>query len=255
MRLIALGTSAAYPGPGNACTGWLVQEQGVNLLVDCGSGVLSHVQRVVPLTDLTAVVVSHMHADHWLDLIPLRYAFKYALRPGVRDFPVYLPPGGEAFARRLTAPYGSEEGADFFAGVFALREYDPAAELRVGPLRLRFAPGVHYIPCWGISVEAAGRRAVFTADTGPSHAITDLARGADLLVCEATYLSLEEDAGPQRGHLTAREAGELAAQATPRRMLLTHLWPNRDARETLAQARHAFSGDLALAEHGRAYEV
>ena len=254
MRVVALGTSASYPGPGNACTGLLIQEEETNLLVDCGTGILAKLQQVVPLTRVTAIVISHMHADHFLDLIPLRYAFRYGVAPSSSRPLIFLPPGGIAVLEHMAMPLDSKKTSDFFSSVFTIQEYDPGAPFLVGPLTVRFASGNHYVPSWAISVEG-GRRVVFTSDTGPSDAVVALARGADLLVTEATYLSVDEERDSTRGHLTATEAGELAALACPKRVLVTHLWPHRDAEVTLRKAKEVFQGDIALAQEGRFYDV
>lgn len=254
MRVTALGTSAAYPGPDNACTGWLVEEETSRILIDFGTGVVSRLQKVLPLREVTAIVISHMHADHFFDLFPLRYAYRYAL--GIPDPPLvlYLPPGGAGVLEMVAGSLEPQSAGHFFTDVFQIREYDPAAALSVGPLSLTFAPGKHYVPSWAISL-AASRRVVFTADTGPSARVEQLARGADLLVSEATYMSVEEEQGSQRGHMTGTEAGELARRADARRVLLTHHWPHRDPRVSLEQAREVFRGDLALAQPLRSYEV
>ena len=254
MRVVALGTCASYPGPGNACSGWLVQEEETNLLVDFGTGILAKLQQVLPLPQITAIVISHMHADHFLDLIPLCYAFNYGLAPGSPRPLIFLPPGGIAILEHMAEPLDSRTTSDFFSSVFTTQEYDPGAPLLVGPLTVRFASGNHYVPSWAISVEG-GRRVVFTADTGPSDAIARFAHGADLLVTDATYLSVAEERDSTRGHLTATEAGELAALACPKLVLLTHLWPHRDAGVTLRKAKEVFQGDIALAQEGRFYDV
>lgn len=255
MRAIALGTSAAYPGAGDACTGWLVQEDGTNLLLDCGTGVLGKLQEQLPLPALDAAVISHMHADHFLDLFPMRYAFKYGIRPQVLGPEVYVPPGGLAVLERMAGFLNEERTEGFFAGSLRMREYDPQEVLRVGSMALRFAPGSHYVPSWAISVESHGRRLVFTADTAPSPHVLHLAAGADLLITEATYLTLDEENPDARGHMTAREAGELAAQAGARRTLLTHVWPGRDLELVLGEARNACPGDVSMAQSGKVYEV
>src|SRR3990167_3452984 len=109
MRVVALGTCASYPGPGNACSGWLVQEGETNLLVDCGTGILANLQQVLPLTQITAIVISHMHADHFIDLIPLRYAFNYGLAPGSPRPLIFLPPEGIAVLEHMAEPLGSNK--------------------------------------------------------------------------------------------------------------------------------------------------
>ena len=226
----------------------------MRLLIDCGTGVLAKLQHFLPLTELTAVVISHIHADHFFDLIPLRYAYRYGLGPPGPGPQLYLPPGGRETLQRMVAPFGSDVGEDFLPAVFRVGEFDPGASLHVGPVKLTFAPGRHYVASWALAIQG-DRRIVFTSDTGPSKAVAELAKGASLLISEATYLSLEEERGPQRGHLTGTEAGELAAYAGPERVLLTHQWPNRDPTLPLQQARAVFSGNIGMAEPGAIYIV
>ena len=256
MRITALGTAAAYPGPGNACTGWLVQEHDTNLLLDCGTGILANLQMVIPLQQLTAVVISHMHADHFIDLIPLRYAFKYgpAAAAAAQRPRIFLPPGGLVVLEGMVAPLESDDEAGFFRSVFDLEEYDPSAATQVDELAVTFAPGAHYIPCWAISVQGS-KRVVYTADTGPSDAVTQLARRADLLIAEATYMSVAEERNHNRGHLTPEEVGDLASLANPSKVLITHLWPHRDPQLMLSKAKAVFAGDVALAVQGETYEL
>lgn len=254
MRVTALGTSAAYPGPDNACSGWLVEDDNARILIDCGTGVVSRLQKILPLQEVTAVVISHMHADHFFDLFPLRYAYKYAL--GLPDPPpsLYLPPGGGDILRAMAVTLDPREPERFFPEVFHVQEYDPSGSMKVNGLSFSFAPGQHYVPSWAIKVHGE-RTAVFTADTGPSEQVEHLARGADLLVSEATYLSIAEEHGPLRGHMTGREAGVLASRVDAPLTLLTHHWPNRDPRVSLEQAREVHKGEMAVAQPGLSYEV
>ena len=213
MQAIALGTHAAYPGPGNACTGWLVVEGETRVLIDCGPGILSHLQRFYPLNSLTAVFISHMHADHFLDLLPLRYAYKYGLEPAPEPVAVYLPPNGEELLRNMVAPLHSESDYDYFKDVFKLTEYSPTKPLEIAPFTLTFAPTTHYVPAWAVSIQS-DRRLVYTADTAPCQTVAELAKGADLLITEATYLSVNEEGGGRRGHSNGaggRRAGRLRA--------------------------------------------
>src|SRR5438477_11204554 len=125
MRVTALGTSAAYPGPDNACSGWLVEEGETHILVDCGTGVVSRLQKVLPLERLTAVVISHMHADHFFDLFPLRYGYKYGI--GIPDPPpaLYVPPGGQNALKAVAGILDAHDSQGFFPSVFRLEEYQP----------------------------------------------------------------------------------------------------------------------------------
>lgn len=254
MRATALGTSAAYPGAGNACTGWLIQEEDTNLLLDCGTGILANLQHVISLPQLTAVVISHMHADHFIDLIPLRYAFKYGMNQSHHRPLIFLPPGGLQILESVGSPLESNDTQTFFRSVFDVSEYDPSFVLSIGSFAVSFAPGAHYVPSWAIAVQGK-KRIVYTGDTGPNRAVTELAAGANLLITEATYESVSEENGQLRGHLTAEEAGLLAAEANPSTVLITHLWPHQDPVTVLAHAQKVFHGEISVAVAGKTYKL
>lgn len=261
MRLTALGVSAAFPGPGEACSGWLAEEGATRIMVDCGSGVMSNLQKHIPYYSINAIIITHMHADHFLDLIPFKYALKYGFPEVEKLRPqLYLPPGGERVLSGMAALIDPAE--DFFAQVFDVSEYDPHGELVLGKLSASFAPTLHYTPAFAVALRQTqntssnqGSRVVFSADSAPCQGLTDLARGADLLICEATYLSVEEEHTSERGHMTAREAGETAQEAGVRRLILNHLWPHRDRRQAQAQAQAVFSGSVELAQEGKVYTL
>ena len=261
MKLTVLGGSAAAPNPGDACAGYLLTNEDTTLLLDCGSGVVSRLRQHANARDLSAIVISHLHSDHTLDLVALRYTLRYA--PGARrqaPVPLYLPPGGRAFLDRLAEAFqdGNESDQRFWEEVLAPREYDPDAPLAVGSLALRFAPMPHYIPVWAIRVEerATGRALTYSADTGPEGPLATLAAGSDLLLCEATLLQQAPDQSPaQHGHLTAAEAGQIAAAAGVGRLVLTHLWAELGFERYLADARAAFPGEVARAQAGAVFDV
>ncbi len=148
----------------------------------------------MPLRDpgsLDAVVVGHLHADHFVDLVSLRYLLPWAGYGG-RKIPILLPPGGRQRMDELAAAISEREG--FFDDAFEMLEYDPATTVRIGDLSIRFIAGRHYVPAWGCSImDAAGRRIVISGDTGPNEPLVEAARGADLFVVEATLLAAEED--------------------------------------------------------------
>ena len=144
-----------------------------------------------------------------------------------RALPVHLPPGGRSRLDDLAAAISERPG--FFDDSYAIDEYDPDAALTVGPLTVRFAAARHYVPAWAMSVEAPdGARLVYTGDTGPSDAMTEFARGADLLLVEASLRDAGED-DDERGHLTAAEAIDLARNADVRAARLVHYAPDRRA--------------------------
>lgn len=249
MRLIVLGSSAAYPQAGGACSGYLIEEGATRLLVDCGTGVVANLQRYMALGDVTHIAISHMHADHFFDLFPFRYALRYGPAGGGRPA-LWLPPGGEQTVNHIASAL--DASPSFFSEVFAVAEYNPGVALRAGDFTIEFAPARHYIPSYAMAV-AGTRRLAYSSDTGPSPEVVRLARGADLFLCEAGLCLPEE--GEERGHLTAQEAAGMAREAGVQRLVLTHFWPTCDYSGALRDATLAFGGPIEVAEANRIYTV
>jgi ribonuclease BN (tRNA processing enzyme) len=218
MRLTVIGSGTSEPQPETPASGILVETNTFALLVDCGQGVVRELLRIRDPRELDAIVVGHMHADHFIGLISLRYLLPWN---GVAErLAVFLPPGGRDRIRELASAIS--ERPDFFDDAFLIVEYDPAERLDVGDMSISFIPGEHYVPAWGCSIrDADGRRVVISGDTGPNDVLTSAARGADLLIAEATLASPDDD-DPQRGHLTAEEALGIAARAAVPRTVLVH---------------------------------
>lgn len=227
LEVLVLGAAPSAPQPDGQGSGLLIRAGDDALLVDCGPGVVPRLARVMDPYRLSAILVTHLHADHFLDLVSFRYGLPWAGVPEPR-IPVYLPPGGRARLADLAAAIS--EGDDFFTRALDLREYRPEAPLAVGSLVLSFIPTRHYVPAWGVSIAPAGGgpRVVVSSDTGPNPDLVEAARGADLLVVEATLERADEDVEP-RGHLSSDEAVEMGSQARVGRVLLTHLPTERRA--------------------------
>ncbi|HEY4632453.1 MAG TPA: MBL fold metallo-hydrolase [Candidatus Limnocylindrales bacterium] len=224
LRLTVLGCSTAAPHPATPTAGYLVEWGSTALLLDIGQGVVRNLQRVLDPRDLTAIVVGHMHADHYLDIVGLRYLFPWG-EPAEQPLAIHLPPGGRARLDALANAVSERVG--FFDAAFEAIEYDPGTTLEVGDLRVTFHRGRHYVPAWGATVEAPdGTRLAYTGDTGPSDAVVEAVRGADLLLVEAALQDIAHD-DEERGHLTADEAIELARAAGVRSALLVHYAPDR----------------------------
>lgn len=253
MRVTVLGRSPSWEDAGGACSGYLVEEGDGRLLVDCGNGVFAKLRTARDYRSVGAVVISHLHADHMLDLVPFAYALQYGRGAPARPRLV-APPGAGAAFRRLCGTWGSE---DLIERAFALEEYAPGDERSVEGMRLRFTAVPHFVPTCAIDVRGADRgRFTYGADCGPNDAIVELARGTDLLMLEAT-LDAPEPEEP-RGHLTAREAGQHARRAGVQRLVVTHASDELDSDWILAQARAGFAGadgSVALSREGDVYEV
>lgn len=261
MRVTVLGKSPAWQDAGGACSGYLLEDGGTSLLVDCGNGVFSKLRRVRDYTQTDAVVISHMHADHFFDLIPYAFALRYAPRQqpvpvarwsGVDQPPrplLYLPPEGLKLANQVVEAIGVP---DLIERAFEVTEYDPNETLQVGPMTLSFQPVPHYIPTWAIKfVDDAGANFVFGADHRPNDEIVEFARDADLLIMEATLPRPERDG--DRGHMTPDEAGEHANRAGAKRLVLTHISDELDQLWAKTEAEQSYGGPVAVAAEGSVY--
>jgi ribonuclease BN (tRNA processing enzyme) len=263
MKITVLGKSPAWADAGGACSGYLVEDSETALLVDCGNGVFGKLREHRDYTDVDAVVVSHLHADHFFDLFP--YSYGLLLTPRQQPVPVAGHPGTDTPARpRLIAPPGARrtlraignawgDGA-LTESAFRLEEYETASELRVGTLELRFATVPHYVLTHAIEVRSTlgGGRFTFGADCRPNDELVEFAQGTDLLLIEAT-LPRPERTGV-RGHLTPAEAGDHANRAGARRAVLTHISDELDAEWAREEGSRAFGGSVEVAREGAVYE-
>jgi ribonuclease BN (tRNA processing enzyme) len=224
LRLTVLGFSTAVPHPASPASGYLVSWDTTAILLDAGQGVASRLAREIDPRDLAAVIVGHMHADHYIDIAALRYLYPWGA-PAARRLPVHLPPGGRDRMTALAIAISERDG--FFDSAFDVAEYDERTPLEIGDLTVRFARSQHFVPAWATSVETPdGRRLVYLGDTGPTDAAVAFARGADLLLVEAALRSTADD-DTIRGHLMPDEAIDLARRAEARSALLVHFDPDR----------------------------
>ncbi len=239
MDLTVLGCSGSYGGAdGGACSGYLVREGDTRVWLDCGNGTFGQLQRHLPVQDLTAVVLTHEHPDHVVDMYGLHIMLRYGLhRTGL---PVYAPAG---LAERLGALVEGDWG-----DAFSWRVIDADDEVTVGSLALRFSRTDHPPPTYAVEVTADGSRLIYTSDTGPAWSAEAFPGGADLVLSEATYLH-DEKAAPI--HLSAKEAGQAARAAGARRLMLTHLWPQLDRQTVVAEGSAAYGQPVLLAEPHR----
>lgn len=258
LRLTVLGNSTAVPHPESAAAGYLVEWGETTILLDAGQGVIRSLQDRLDPHHLTAVVIGHMHADHSLDLVGLRYLYPWGER-APDPLPVHLPPGGRARLDALAV--GISERVGFFDDAYDAVEYDPSVPLVIGPLTIRFNKGRHYVPAWGLTVEAPdGARIAYTGDTGPSDSVVDFSADADLMLIEAA-LRLAGHDDVERGHLTPEEAIDMATRARARSALLVHYSPaRRHELEGLCAVagpwiRPAFPGLTAVVAPGRAAAI
>jgi len=251
LTLTVVGSSCSIPRPGRACSGYLLETPTGALVADLGTGSLANVLRVRPADSLDAVVISHMHADHFIDVIPLRYALKYGDRTNDRRVALYLPPGGDAVLRTVVSAFAKESERDFIGEVFDVRTYEPSAALRIAESVVTFVPTSHYIATYAIRCDAGGASVTYSADTAPDDAVARFARDTDAFVCEAT-LSRAGEAEDPPGHLSARQAARLARSGSVARLVLTHYPASADVASLVADARAEFDGPIDVADDGYA---
>ena len=218
-RVTIVGSGTSAPQPETPASGILVETESTGILIDCGQGVIRGIMPIRDPRELDAIVVGHLHADHYIDVVSLRYLLPWIGFTG-RHLPILLPPGGRQRMAELASAISERVG--FFDHTFDVREYDPAGVVTIGDLELSFLAGRHYVPAWGCRLrDPAGRQIVVSGDTGPNPALVDEARGADLFVVEATLLEAGED-DPNRGHLTVDEAVAIGRDAEVGQTILVH---------------------------------
>jgi ribonuclease BN (tRNA processing enzyme) len=249
MRVRIVGSSSSLPRPGRACSCYLVQTPGVKLLLDLGPGALAKLLETMRYDELDAVVISHMHPDHFLDLVPLRYCLRYGNHDRRIKIPIWLPPGGIARLGALATALETDGDGEFFTSVFDMCEYDPHGKLPIGDVLLSFAKTIHYIDAYAMRVENGSVLLCYSADTAPSDDVVALARGADLFLCEVS-VGLGEEKGPTRGHLSAVEAASMAERAGAQRLALTHYGIEFPAAELEDAARKVYRGPCVAVDDG-----
>jgi ribonuclease BN (tRNA processing enzyme) len=239
VELNMLGVGGGWARPGGAACGYLVRHQGFNLWIDAGTGTMANLQRYTPLEQVHAVAVSHQHFDHFLDLYPFWLSRWWGDGEKPDPIPLFAPPGMFEHALKLEPKLGD---------AFRLQEVVPGSDFEAGPFRVHTASMNHPVPTLGMRIESDGAALAYSADTGPTEELVELARNADLLLCEATWLDVRSEWAPI--HLTATQAGHHAASAGVGRLVLTHIWPATDRGESEARASEAFGGPVTIAEEG-----
>jgi ribonuclease BN (tRNA processing enzyme) len=242
MQLTVLGGCGAWPEAGQACSGFLLEQDGFRLLADLGYATVPRLLELVTADQVDAVFISHRHPDHCADLNPLLRARTLREDPAP-PLPVYTLPGAVDAVLALDRP-------GMLAGALALHEFRAGATLDIGPFHAvtRLLP--HSVPNAGLRLTGGGRVLVYTGDSGPGPELVDLARGADLLLAEASFV--DRVPADTRRHLSsARLAGQQAAQAGAGRLVLTHLLPGTDHRAARAAAGAHFGGDISVATAGQ----
>lgn len=250
MRITVIGRSPAWQDADGACSGYLVEHRGGVTLVDCGNGVFGKLRGALDHRAVDSIVISHMHGDHILDLIPFSYALQYGPPRSEGRPALHLPPGGLDVLRTIAGSFGSET---LIEDAFDAVEYDPSTVLDLSGLSVAFQHVPHFIDAWALAISEQGSgRFVFGADCGPNEELARFAEGADLLMLESAFA---HDHPGGEGHLTPAEAGELARDASVARLVITHASDCLDLVASREAAARAFGGPVEVAVEGSCWEI
>ena len=252
MRLTTIGTGTAAPSAARVCSGHLVEARDVRLLLDCGSGVVFRMaQQGIDWMGITHLALTHFHADHTTDIATLLYAWRYGAIPWrTRPIVIYGPPGTTELLARHDAAFGGSFGT---LG-FEIRVQEVAAGERIAiadAVELAAQKVPHTVESVAYSIEAEGRRMVYTGDTGPDEALGAWAAGCDLLLAECSL----PDSMRMATHLTPETCGELAARAGARHLVLTHFYPPVEVVDIRAIVAERYAGDVTLASDGWSTDI
>lgn len=236
MILTILGNNGPFPAAGGACSGYLLESDSreTRILIDCGTGSLANLNKYYKPHELNAIVLSHLHFDHMSDMLPMKYQLDMS---PIVSLPVYAP---DAPAQAVNALHGGK--LDLY----------PAEDVTIGEMRVSFLPAVHPVKANCVCVQCDGQKFVFTGDTNENPPLELFADGADLLLADAGFLEKDWLAG--KPHLSALKCGELARNVGAKQLVLTHLNPNYNPADLLAEARTAYP-NAELAEIGRRFAI
>ncbi|MDE5416267.1 MBL fold metallo-hydrolase [Alkalihalobacillus sp. MEB203] len=244
MKLIPLGVWGGYPKANSGTSSFLLKLDDFSCLIDCGSGVLSSLQNYLPLEQLDAVMISHYHFDHIADIGCLQYAMLVQSQLGNRkkELPIFGHAKDEEAFSKLSF-------MNYTRGI----PIEETKTLILGPWKVTFCPTIHPAHCLAMKFEHGDVSIVFTADTEWCEDLVSFAKGATILVSEANLY--DRHIGKVKGHMSGRQAGELAQKAGVDQLILTHLPHHGNLEDILSEAKQAFLGNVEIAQVGKAYEV
>ncbi|MHC0432664.1 MBL fold metallo-hydrolase [Streptomyces sp. O3] len=250
LTVTVLGTASPHPRPGHPCSGYLLSAGDTRVWVDAGPGTFAELLRHVRPDELSAIWISHLHSDHWADLIAAEAGIADGGLSVPRPIPVYAPAG---CAQRLAGFFGAGDPGELDPAVMDFRELSDGLHLDLDGLRLTSRAVRHGgMEAYGLRAEAGAEVLAYSGDSGPCPALRELAEGADLLLCEADVDRAPADGTPRR-HLTPEDAGELARTARVGKLLVTHVGPTLTPDAAAARAAAAFGGPTVRAREGATY--
>ncbi len=247
VKLRVLGSSGTYPVADCPSSGYLLDAAGTRIWIDAGTGTFAELQRCIDYVSIDAMILTHLHSDHCLDLLPFYYARRFNER--AKKLPLYCAPGTEKHMSQLLIGDGGSKLSTFFD----FRDVRPGDSLEIGDVGVSFEGMQHPVPTTALKLEADDQVLAFSADTGPDAPLAQFVSGSDVLLCEASYQNA--DVGPPI-HLSAAQAAQIGAEADVQSLILTHIFPTLDPEVSLAEARDV-GGDLDVSRaiKGEVFDV
>lgn len=239
LHLDVLGCAGTHPSATRMCSSYLVTAGEYRLLLDCGNGALTNLQKICDVADIDAVVISHLHHDHFADIYGLYYALRFHSK-GPLSVPIYAPAGAQEFLNQLLGDF------DTFGQVCRFEKVAAGDRRKLGPLTATFFAANHPVEAHATRLELDGTVLTYTGDSAPTPALVAAAREADLFIADCTWLERQRPL-PQNVHMTGYEAGQHAQQAAVKRLMITHVYPSNDPADVAAEAAQAFDGEILIA--------
>lgn len=242
LKLTIIGHWGGFPYVGEATSGYLIEHDNYKLLLECGSGVISSLQKAIDLKDLDAVLITHYHYDHFCDIGPLQYAWqiKTQLKEINKSLPIYAPEG--EFFKLL-------KWEDYTYGV----SFDENSLLELGPFKISFIKNNHPLEAYSVKIRCNDKVLAFTSDTSYFEELAHFFKASDLLISECSFY--EDMDGTKAGHLNSAQAGILAEKANVKKLILTHLPHFGDRSNLIKQANKNYKGEALLASHLMKIEI
>jgi ribonuclease BN (tRNA processing enzyme) len=253
MKLTVIGCAGSFPGPDSPASCYLVEApfegRTYRLLVDLGSGAFGPLQQHSTIRDIDAIALSHLHADHCFDMSGFYVVSRYHPEGTFSPIPVLAPEGAGEF---LVAAYGSGENVGMLEQ-FDFSGWQDRATVQLGPFAVTSVLVNHPVPAFALRITSDAGTLVYSGDTGRSEALAELVQGADLFLCEASFV--ESGTNPPDLHLTGAEAGQYAARGSVGRLLVTHIPSWTDRAEVEADVKTTWDGPFELVSAGSTYEL
>jgi ribonuclease BN (tRNA processing enzyme) len=249
VKVTVLGSAGSHPGNGRACASYLVSAGDHHLLLDCGNGSVANLLDAVDPAALDGIIISHLHPDHFVDLYGLHYALRFH-PTGAKKVDVYAPAG----ARKLMTSLLIGDSADSFVNHLPLHVVAAGERHELGPFEVELFAAYHPIETLASRIVVDGRIVAYSGDSAFTRDLVTCALDADLFICDSTWVSRDAPF-PEGVHMTGTEAGTLAADASVERLMITHVFPQREPEQVAADAETVYDGIVWVARDREEYEL